>query len=103
MGNRFLFMHIAALRVKQLRLDVKPRVNPGGHRPEWIAEELRRGLVPGQMPDVDDGVDNHDRFSFRPARSSAARDRQMSGQLDALSLTLAVHSSTAATSRGMTV
>ncbi len=57
--SRFLYVDIAALRAKQLRRGALPRfatvdADPGRdrlHKPERIAmEEVRRGLVPYDLP-----------------------------------------------------
>jgi DNA-directed RNA polymerase subunit K/omega len=56
-ASRFLFVDVAALRAKQLRrgarrrFDTDPRL-PAPIKPERAAmEEVRRGLVPYQVPD----------------------------------------------------
>jgi DNA-directed RNA polymerase subunit K/omega len=55
--SRFLFVDVAALRAKQLRRGARVRFDaePGApvmKKPERMAmEEVRRGLVPYQVPD----------------------------------------------------
>lgn len=54
--SRFLFVDVAALRAKQLRRGARVRFDaeqsvPVPHKPERVAmEEVRRGLVPYQVP-----------------------------------------------------
>ena len=54
--GRFLFIDVAALRAKQLRAGALPRIDTAEgsepHTLEWVAmEEVRRGLVPYELPD----------------------------------------------------
>lgn len=59
--SRFLFVDVAAMRAKQLRRGALPRLGPDVPlplKPERIAmEEVRRGLVPYELPE----------FKARPA------------------------------------
>jgi DNA-directed RNA polymerase omega subunit len=52
--SRFLFVDVAALRAKQLRRGARVRFedqHPAHHKAERVAmEEVRRGLVPYQVP-----------------------------------------------------
>ena len=59
--SRFLFVDVAAMRAKQLRRGAMPRLDddeaesyrPQPHKAERVAmEEVRRGLVPYDVPSV---------------------------------------------------
>ncbi len=55
-SSRFLFVDVAALRAKQLRRGARLRFSdqqPVHHKAERLAmEEVRRGLVPYQVPEL---------------------------------------------------
>ena len=47
LGNRFLVVSVAALRVLQIRSGARPRLEPGGHKPCFVAvAEVMAGAIP---------------------------------------------------------